>query len=286
MILCAGEILVDQTLRAESVNRHIGGAPFNVAVAARRAGAAVRFYGKVGDDPAGAFLAQCAATFGLDLRLQVDPRRPTTLAVVSLDDKGERTFRFVREDAADYHLAVGDLDWTGVTTLHLGTLMLNTVCGRAFFEGALQTARQKGVRVSVDANFRDDLFDSVAQRNATMLPYLMQADILKLGTDELASVVGDCPLDEAVRRLGYKGLLLLTMGAQGSAAYYSGRLLATCPSCPVARVVDTTGAGDAFFGTALAALDGMKDFDDTSIAAVLGRANAAGADATQREGAV
>ena len=284
MILCAGEILIDQTERADSVVWHVGGAPFNVAVAAARGGADVRFYGKVGRDKAGDYIVRNAATYGLDMRLEVTPEHPTTMALVTVDAAGERSFRFARDNAADYQLDVADLDWRDVNIVHLGTLMLNTAQGRAFFEAALTTAKQKGVRVSVDANFRDDLFADVAQRNALMLPYLLSADILKLSEDELVSLAG-C-VDDAVMRLGYKGLLLCTMGARGSAAYYEGSLLASCPAASVARVVDTTGAGDAFFGTVLAALDGVNQYDAIQMARVLTAANAAGAAAVQREGAV
>lgn len=286
MILCAGELLVDKIVTAGGAVCHVGGAPFNVAVNAVRAGAGVRFYGNIGKDATGEFLLAKAGDYGVQLCLTVDDLHPTTVALVQLDEKGERSFRFLRDNAADYYLDASLLDWNGVTTLHLGTLMLNTAIGRDFFAKAVVEAQKRGVRVTVDANFRDDLFASQEQRNATMLPYLLQGDVLKLGHDELASLTHCATIDEGAAALSYEGLLFVTAGADGSAVYRKGVCLAKANAQKVEHVVDTTGAGDAFFGTVVALLDSGVPLDGDSLTHILNLANRAGAAATQTEGAL
>ena len=285
MILCAGEILVDRVQTPKGQTDHIGGAPFNVAVYAARQGADVRFFGNVGSDAEGAFLKEQAKAFGLDLRLtQTDC--PTTVALVTVDETGERYFRFLRENAADYQLNAAAMDWSGVTTFHFGTLMLNTEKGRAFCESAIRAAKRRNIRVSTDANFRDDLFSTAQERNRTMLPFLMEADVLKLSMEELQALAKEGDTALAVSRLGYKGLLLITKGAEGSEAFLDSKRIACVPSSPVESIVDTTGAGDAFFGAALALIDRGASLDAESFAQVLAIANRSGAAATQTEGAL
>lgn len=285
MILSAGEILVDRVQTPQGATDHIGGAPFNVAVYAARQGADVRFFGNVGSDAEGAFLKEQAKAFGLDLRLtQTDC--PTTVALVTVDNTGERYFRFLRDNTADYQLDADKIDWSGVTTFHFGTLMLNTAQGRAFCESAMREAKRRNIRISTDANFRDDLFSTAQERNRTMLPFLMEADVLKLSMEELQALAKESDTALAVSRLGYKGLLLITKGAEGSEAFLDSKRIACVPSSPVESIVDTTGAGDAFFGAALALIDRGASLDAESFAQVLAIANRSGAAATQTEGAL
>lgn len=286
MILCAGEILVDRVKTPEGATDHIGGAPFNVAVYAARQGADVRFFGNVGDDSEGAFLKEQAKTFGLDLRLSETADFPTTVALVSVDKTGERFFKFLRDNSADYRLDVDKIDWRDVTTFHFGTLMLNTEEGRTFCKNAISQAKRRNIRISTDANFRDDLFATKKERNQTMLPFLFEADVLKLSIEELQELADENDIALAVSKLGYKGLLLITKGAEGSEAFLVGKRIASVPSAPVEKIVDTTGAGDAFFGAALALIDRDIPLDSENLKQVLTTANRAGAAATGTEGAL
>ena len=291
MITCFGEILVDMLQRADGTSvRHVGGAPFNVAVSAARNGADVCFVGRVGHDDNGRCLLDAVPAYGVHTRIGLDSAHATTVALVTLDAAGERSFRFLREDAADYMLSASDIRIEPSTTIvHLGTLMLNKPQGRAFADEVLREARTCGALLSVDANFRSDLFVTEALRNEVMGPYLMAADILKLGADELASLTGVSGIDEGVRALGYKGMLFVTDGASDSRVYWQGHVASARPP-HLDRVVDTTGAGDAFYGAVLAGLDDIyrRQCQPTmdGLRHILEMANRCGAAATQTEGAL
>ncbi len=289
MITSIGEILVDKLVKQDQTVCHVGGAPFNVAVGAARCGSTVRFVGKVGADEMGDFLLREVPRYGVDARIAVDPVRPTTVALVTLED-GERSFRFLRDNAADYHLEEADMRVAeGSTIVHLGTLMLSKPEGRLAAGIAVRLARQSGAMLSVDANFRDDLFATKALRNEIMRPYLMAADILKMSADELVDFTGVDDLDLAVNALGYDGLLFVTAGKEPSRAYWHGYKVEEAPPV-LPSVVDTTGAGDAFFGAVLSQLDAIylrgQQPTPSALQRILNVANRYGAEATQREGAV
>ena len=291
MILSIGEILADVIVGkngdALDMEAHLGGAPFNVAANAARAGASVGFIGRVGRDSVGKFLIKQAEKAGLDkLDIQIDAKRNTTLAFVTLN-AGERDFSFFRTDTADYHI-YGDKinlgNYENLNIVHLGSLMLSEQIGREFARDTIKKIRGANKLFSFDVNFRLDLYESADEAIKAYAPFVEQADILKFSDDEITLFTGKSDAGEAARSL-YKPdrLLIVTMGSRGSAYYYND-LAGTVPTNPV-KPVDTTGAGDAFFGTVLAFLDG-KRFTEENIRAALTAGNKSGAEATLFKGAL
>ena len=101
-ITAIGEILIDLTqtgindVGVPLFAANPGGAPANVAVAASRLGAKTAFIGKVGNDGFGAYLRSVLEKDGVSCAGLRRDCRPTTMAIVSVDPTGERSFRFVR----------------------------------------------------------------------------------------------------------------------------------------------------------------------------------------------
>ena len=132
MILSVGEILVDMIGEATPsgfiYQRKAGGAPFNVACTISKLKGNISFVGCVGDDLIGQFLTNVATEQKFEnLILRVDPKRNTTLAFVELDENGERSFCFYRQNTADYMLPEIDADLLKKTNIiHVGSLMLST----------------------------------------------------------------------------------------------------------------------------------------------------------------
>ena len=165
MILSIGEILADMIGEEQNgvtaFKMYGGGAPFNVAVNAKNAGAKAGFIGRVGRDLVGKFLKGFAAGAGLDFcGIQEDETRNTTLAFVTLKG-GERDFAFFRHDTADFHLdsaSVALEQWPEVNIVHVGSLMLNEPTGRKFASETVEKIRRAGKLFSFDVNFRADLY--------------------------------------------------------------------------------------------------------------------------------
>lgn len=296
MILCIGEILADMIGEAAGADgapvfkMFCGGAPFNVAVNAKQSGAKVGFLGRVGRDPVGKFLTEYAAKVGFDaLTVQRDEERNTTLALVTLTD-GERDFAFFRHDTADFNIdekSVNLSEYENLGIVHLGSLMLSEKAGRSFADSVIKKVREAGKVLSFDVNFRLDLYSGIEEAIKAYKPYVEEADILKFSDDEITAFTGKDTVEFAAKSL-YKEnrLLLVTLGSKGSAYYYNG--ISGTVATEKVKPIDTTGAGDAFFGATLASLDGkdIRALKKEDIETALALGNAAGARATQFKGAV
>lgn len=289
MILSIGEILADMTDK-EGKGEFIataGGAPFNVAVNAKRAGANVGFIGRVGKDIIGKFLLNKSAKANLDrLDIQIDEVRNTTLAFVTLTD-GERDFTFNRHDTADYNIDFNQIDFDSykdLKILHLGSLMLSEKEGKAFALKVAKKVKKLGVKLSFDMNFRLDTYKDFLDAKKAYKPYVECADIIKFSDDELKMYTGLDGVEEGVKSLYREGsLFVVTLGSKGSYYYYNG--LSGIVKTKAVKPVDTTGAGDAFFGTLLAGIEG-KELNEKTIVEAMEKANVAGAENTQFTGAL
>lgn len=286
MILCAGEILADMIGSVRDggfvYERKAGGAPFNVACAAKRFGARVCFAGSVGDDLIGAFLEEFAKRRELDgLILKRDRERNTTLAFVQLDEKGERSFCFYRKNTADYHLPeIGDPLLREADIVHIGSLMLSEDAGREYAEKLAVRAHAFGKTVSFDVNFRTDIFRDTESALTIYRRIIRHADIVKFSEDEV-EIFGEKYLETLSDKL-----VCVTLGGAGSEWRRGGKgeKVATIPVTPV----DTTGAGDAFYAGFLSRLDSVKkeEWTDGFLSDALLFGNLCGALNTQGKGAI
>ena len=288
MILSIGELLVDMIGETVDGTPNFkafgGGAPFNVAVNAKQSGAKVGFVGRIGSDPLGKFLTGFSNKVGFDyLNLQIDEVRNTTIAFVTLTD-GERDFAFFRHKTADYNLSIEGIDFSNYDIVHLGSLMLSEKEGVDFAKKVVKKVRKAGKILSFDVNFRKDLYKDFTDAVKAYKPFIAEADILKFSDDEILDFTGKSTIEDAVKEIQKPNkLLLITLGSKGSSYYYND--ISGTVGTEKVKPVDTTGAGDAFFGCFLANVDG-KELTKENIENALVLANKKGAEATQFKGAV
>lgn len=292
MILSVGEILADMIGQKEdgvtTFKAFCGGAPFNLAVNAKQSGAKVGFVGRVGNDVIGRFVLGEAQKAHLDrLDIQIDAERNTTIAFVTLTD-GERDFAFNRHDTADFNIDFDDIDiwdYKDLNIVHLGSLMLSEQKGRELAEKIANKASELGAKLSFDMNFRKDIYKNFEDAKRAYAPFVERADIIKFSDDELADYTGISDMDEAAKSVLKKDkLLLVTLGKSGSAYYYND-LKGIVPSISGVKCVDTTGAGDAFFGAFLANIEG-KELTEENIVYAMQQGNIKGAKSTEFYGAI
>ncbi len=292
MILAVGEVLADMIGEkidgVTAFKAFCGGAPFNLAVNAKQCGAKVGFVGRVGNDVIGRFVTAEAQKADLDyLDIQVDDERNTTIAFVTLTD-GERDFAFNRHDTADFNIDFDEIDfgkYEDLSILHLGSLMLSEERGRKFAEKVAEKAKDLGVKLSFDMNFRKDIYPDFEVAKKAYAPFVERADIIKFSKDELADYTGIQDTDEAAKALYVKDRLLLVTLGKGGSVYYYNDLKGVVPSISVANCVDTTGAGDAFFGAFLAETDG-KEMTKENLDNAAMKGNIKGAKTTEFFGAI
>jgi len=263
-IVALGELLIDFTqdgVSAQGMNeyeRNPGGAPANMLVAAGNLGCSTAMIAKVGDDMHGRFLKAVLDEHGVDTSSVIFDRNAfTTLAFVNISPDGERNFSFARKPGADTCLRPDELDKELIKTskiFHFGSLSLTDEPAKSATYAALNAAKESGVTICFDPNYRAPLwpsFEAAAQAVREALPY---ADIVKISDEETLLVTGvEDPVD-ASKRLVESGIkaALVTLGKDG--ALVRSRDGFTFVPAFVGNVIDTTGAGDSFTGGFLARL--------------------------------
>lgn len=256
--ICAlGEILVDMSPCGHDSDgdgvfaAKSGGAPLNLLAAASKFGATTAFIGKVGDDIFGRGLIKTVRACGIDGRgLIVDNFHNTTLAIVSLDDSGERDFSFYRRHGADIFLGTDDIDESIIRScriFHFGSLSLTDEPARSATLHALGLAKKAGCIVSYDPNYRAPLWESPESAARAMTECIGAVDIMKLSKEEL-ELIG-CSAEELILR-GIS-ILIVSDGKRGADIYTKDG--STHVDARPSSTVDTTGAGDILFGSFLAA---------------------------------
>ena len=261
-IMTLGELLIDLTQNGTDENgngkftAYPGGAPANVAVAAARLGAKTGFIGKVGDDAFGRGLADTLRKEGVDVSgLYSCAEVPTTMAIVSVADNGEREFSFYRNPGADTQLTEAEvmsvLSGAKPSILHVGSLSLTTSPIREACEAAVRYARENGILVSYDPNYRAALWDTEEHAVAMMKTLLPLADILKVSDEEMVMLTGESDPDAGSKALADYGisLVMVTLGSEG-VYVRCGDEADRVPGFSTV-VADTNGAGDTFLGAML-----------------------------------
>ena len=291
MLICIGEILVDIFDDGNTKTALPGGAPFNVACNASLYTKEVGFIGAVGNDDYGRLLLNTAKEKQLKFaKIKVLDNYYTSKAIVTLD-KGERSFRFDRDEGADYRLDVSDVDISNIKDediVHIGSLMLSEQCGRDFFNQLIDEIRAHSkAKISFDINYRDDIFSSPESAKKIFIDALKKADILKFSEDEIKLLSNKDDVKEGLDSLlNDNQIAVVTLGSKGSMLYKAGEVISV-PTYPV-KPVDTTGAGDAFYSYFLATLVNHRDFinNKEEVIKYLTRANVAGGLCTLKKGAI
>ena len=296
-----GELLIDfvptvtglDLGMAEMFKKAAGGAPANVAVGLVRFGVASAFMGKVGDDGFGRFLAGTLADAGVDIGpLRID-RAGAHGARLRLAEGGRRARVPVLPHPQCRHAVRAGGCRRGrhrrrAKLLHFGSISLISEPSRSATLHAVAAANRHGRRVSYDPNLRLALWPSEEAARAGARQGLREADIVKIGTEELHFLTGESDYIAAARSLWHPRLKLMavTRGRDGS-HWLTPNADGAVPGFAVAAI-DTTGAGDAFMAGFIAGLlaEGHLPGEPSRLDAVCRLANAAGALTAMGRGAI
>lgn len=310
-ILSIGEVLIDliktpgQDLNSSpdpisklpSYTAFPGGAPANLAVAASKLGSETAFIGKVGNDYFGRFLRDTLKTNSVNTdSLFLSETAPTTMAVVSVDETGERSFSFYRDGSADTLLTADEVSgcrhFGEAKVLHFGSVSLTHPSSSAAVFRAVELARKNGATITYDPNYRPALWKDHEEAVKAMLSPLPYVDILKVSDEELPILTGCDDIMKGAKILSDLGpvLVLVTLGAKGAFIYKKGdpEFTATVPGY-ACRVTDTNGAGDTFFGAFLSRFTAVEKniaFSDDYLKKSVAFANKAASLTTSRHGAI
>ena len=195
---------------------------------------------------------------GIETRgVVLDPAVFTTLAFVTLDERGERSFSFARKPGADTRLSWEEVDTSLIDeakVFHFGNLSLTDEPARTATQKSVAYAKAKGKLICCDPNLRPPLWPDAESAREQMLWSLRQADVVKISDNEVDFLWSCGPGEGADRLLKEYGvsLAMVTLGPEGCLLKTAAASFRA--SCPKVHPVDTTGAGDIFGGSALARL--------------------------------
>lgn len=299
-VTALGELLIDFTENGESgqgnplFEANPGGAPCNVLAMLTKLGHKTAFIGKVGDDFFGKQLKEAIEEVGIDSTgLCMDKEIHTTLAMVHTYPDGDRDFSFYRNPGADMMLKESEVKEELIKEsklFHFGTLSMTHQEVRKATKKAIQIAEEAGNIISFDPNLREPLWNSLDEAKEQILYGLSHCHILKISDNEIQWLTGQEDYTDGVKWILERyqiPLILVSMGKEGSRAYYGGKMVEVKPFIQK-NTIETTGAGDTFCGCVLHYIceHGLDNLTEENLFEMLQFANAAASIITTRKGAL
>ena len=299
-VTALGELLIDFTENGTSAQGNPilevnpGGAPCNVLAMLQKLGKQTAFIGKVGDDMFGRQLTEAVSSVGVDTRaLLVDKEVHTTLAFVHTYPDGDRDFSFYRNPGADMMLTKDDVDTDLIRSskiFHFGTLSSTHEGVREATRYAIEVAKEAGDLISFDPNLRPPLWSSLDDARREIEYGLGKCDILKISDNEVEFLFHTTDYDLGAKLLQEKyhiPLILITLGPNGSRAYYKDLRVEVAPFLQE-HTIETTGAGDTFCASSLNYIleHGLDHLTEKDLTDLLTFANAAASLITTKKGAL
>lgn len=261
-VVALGELLIDfTTIRADSdgyptMAAHPGGAPANFLAAIAKFGGKAAMLGKVGTDTFGKLLTSTLREVGIETKgIVTSDDFFTTLAFVTLDANGDREFAFARKPGADTQLSFDELELSlldETRVFHFGTLSLTGEPSRTTTYRAVEYAREHGKLITFDPNLRKPLWRELDEAKQQMLWGLAHADVVKISDEEVEFLFGLGVQEGAQYILEHfpVKLVFVTCGPDGC-WFQNKNASGHVDSLRNIQVVDTTGAGDIFGGSAV-----------------------------------
>lgn len=247
-----GEMVIDFFPGTEpnSYIRNAGGAPANVAIAVARNGLESGICCKVGDDDFGRFLFRTLEENRVRILCPARTQDAiTTMAFVTLQDSGERSFTFARKPGADMLLhpdEVKEEDIDSTKIVHAGSCSLSKEPAASATVKALKLGHEMHKLVSFDVNYRhlmwDDNIKVAAAKVMEILPYV---DLLKISEEEVDMVGGEKNIPYLMNTYGIT-VVVETLGKSGSKCFFRSKIMIS--PAEKGDALDATGAGDAFWG--------------------------------------
>lgn len=299
-VVALGELLIDFTQNGKSeqgnglFEANPGGAPCNVLAMLNNLGKKTSFIGKVGNDQFGLMLKVTLEELGIGTEnLMLDDEVHTTLALIHTFEDGDRDFSFYRNPGADMMLTADEVQDDLIKSakiFHFGTLSMTHDGVREATKKALEVAKNAGVMISFDPNLREPLWKSLDDAKEQVLYGLQYADILKISDNEIQWLTGEEDYTEGVkkiRELKNIPLILVSMGKEGSRAYYKDMIVEAKPFLQK-NTIETTGAGDTFCANVLNYVleHGLENLTEEGLTEMLTFANAAASIITTKKGAL
>ena len=258
-ILCVGEVLIDFIGHQTNVlvnntrdyHRYLGGSPTNVAMNSARLGLNATMVATVGNDGFGEYIFERLK--GVDVatvNIKKLENKPTSVIFVS---RSQGTPDFIPFREADYEITENQIS---KETL-LETKIFHTTCFALSKKPAQSTILKKaeeaynlGCKLSIDLNYAKKLWNSKEEALKVIKTYCSFNPLIKISEDDMLRLFDkELPHEEIFEFFHNLGVdtVCLTLGENGVKLSQSEKEIIELPAIKVEKVLDTTGAGDAFW---------------------------------------
>ena len=258
-ILCVGEVLIDFIGHQSDVlidntrdyHRYLGGSPTNVALNASRLGLHAAMVATCGEDGFGDYIFKRFEEANVNIvSLRKIKEKPTSIIFVS---RSKATPDFIPYREADVQI----LDKQISTNTLANTRIFHTTCFALSKNPAQSTILQKateafklGCKLSIDVNFSENIWPSREDAICVILSYCKLNPLVKISDDDMFRLFGKTlPYQQIFQFFHDAGvdIVCLTLGAKGVVLSQKNQEPIELPAIKIEKILDTTGAGDAFW---------------------------------------
>lgn len=273
-ILCVGEVLVDFIGHQNNVlinetrdyHRYLGGSSANVAMNCKRLGLSSTLVSTVGNDGFGEYIFKRLEEIGINTsNIKTLENKSTSVIFVS---KSNGTPDFMPYRNADYHISEDQI----TNEMLSQTKIFHTTCF-ALSKNPAQTtilkkaeeAHKKGCKLSIDINYAKELWETKEQALQVIKNYCQFNPLIKISEDDMLRLfekqLPHKEIFEFFHNLGVE-TVCLTLGSEGVKLSQKGKGIIQLPAIKIEKVMDTTGAGDAFWSGFLFAYIKEKSIEE------------------------
>ena len=250
------EIIADTLIGGVNNQINLGGAPLNACAQVIKLGGNAVYLSKIGAGTYSKALISELDSNNIDKKfIVVDKHHNTTIAYVSINENGERSFSFSRNKACELNLNFKDYAKLVINKddiVEFGSVALQSRKSRATHDKLIKKAKDAKALVAFDPNLRPILWNNDELLKKTVFKYIKKVDILKLSTDEYDFLYKEEMEENTIKKLFSYGLkmIIISRGKKGATLYLNDSNVYNCYGYS-AQVIDTTGCGDSLFGAFL-----------------------------------
>jgi len=283
-VICIGEALIDKIINQfdSSFKNYLGGAPANVACALSKLNVPVSFIGCLGDDDFGREFINLFQKLNIDIEfLQISKQSHTRVIKVIRDKKGDRSFSgFEKNDNNSFADEMLDKSCVSKSIKNLNKQFSNTkfiVTGTNLLASSksaqtlyyiLDHAKNFKIKIIIDVNWREIFWDDSNTKKDVhtkkIKDFLHFADILKLASEEADLFFKTNDPTKISQLLINKPDVIITNGPNPIKWYINGTKGINEIVKHKSKIIDTTGAGDAFLAGLISRFHIDKNLNDQS----------------------
>jgi len=258
-ILCVGEVLVDFIGHQEGVlinetrdyHRYLGGSPTNVAMNSTRLGLNTIMVATLGNDGFGTYIAERLGDVGVNTdHLNILEDKSTSVIFVSRSDGTPDFIPYRSADCCIYEEQISSETLAITTIFHTTCFALSKNPAQKTILKKAQEAYNLGCKLSIDVNYARKLWKSQKKAFKVIKTYCQFNPLIKISEDDMLRLFEkELPHEEIFQFFHDQGAdtVCLTLGSKGVKLSQKGEKVIEMPAIKIDKVMDTTGAGDAFW---------------------------------------